>query len=298
MQINRLFEIIYILLDKKTVTSKELSKRFEVSTRTIFRDIETLSAAGIPVYMSKGKGGGISLLPEFILNKTVLTEDEKDNILASLKAVHAVSFRENDTALNKLGSLFGESDTDWIEVDFSYWANAKNEKDLFNELRTSIRSKKRVTFSYASGKGKTTVRVVEPLKLCFKSSAWYLYGYCKMRCDYRFFKLRRIKNLSGLEERFLRQSPGQIFNEKEVFQDELIELKMKLSPQMAYRVYDEFDSYEEQTDGSFIATIRYPKGEWIIYYVASFGEFAEVLEPESIRNDMKIKLKKMLNSYL
>ena len=107
MQINRLFEIIYILLDKKTVTSKELADRFEVSTRTIYRDIETLSISGIPIYMSKGRGGGISLLPTFILNKTVITDEEKENILSSLKAVSAVGFSKTDTALTKLSSLFG-----------------------------------------------------------------------------------------------------------------------------------------------------------------------------------------------
>ena len=73
VQINRLFEIVYILLEKQTVTAAELSQRFEVSSRTIYRDVETLSQAGIPIYMSKGKGGGISLLPDFILNKAVLT---------------------------------------------------------------------------------------------------------------------------------------------------------------------------------------------------------------------------------
>ena len=101
MQINRLFEIIYILLDKKTVTSKELAELFEVSSRTIYRDIETLSSAGIPVYMSKGKGGGISLLPGFVLNKAVITDEEKEDILSSLKAVNAVNLGKTDTALQQ-----------------------------------------------------------------------------------------------------------------------------------------------------------------------------------------------------
>ena len=119
MQINRLFEVVYILLDKKTVTAKELAERFEVSSRTIYRDIETLSSAGIPVYMSKGKGGGISLLPDFVLNKAVLTDEEKEDILSSLKAVKAVNLSKTDTALKKLSSLFGESNTDWIGNEVS-----------------------------------------------------------------------------------------------------------------------------------------------------------------------------------
>jgi len=185
MQINRLFEIIYILLDKKRVTSKELAEQFEVSARTIYRDIEILSSAGIPVYMSKGKGGGISLLPEFVLNKAVLTDQEKTNILSSLKAVSAVKFNETDTALRKLNNLFGESNTDWIEVDFSSWAAAQNETETFNIIKAAILGRRIISFSYASAKGQQTTREAEPLKLCFRSGAWYLYGYCRLRCDCR-----------------------------------------------------------------------------------------------------------------
>ena len=298
MQINRLFEIVYILLDKKTVTSKELAERFEVSTRTIYRDIETLSSSGIPVYMSKGKGGGISLLPAFVLNKAVITDEEKENILSSLKAVNAVSFSKTDTALTKLSSLFGESNTDWIEVDFSSWANPQSETETFNTIKSAILGKIIISFFYASAKGQQTAREVEPLKLCFKSGSWYLYGYCKSRCDFRFFKLRRIRELCLSEQNFQRKSPNQIFSKENVFQEEYVKLKLKLSAQVAYRVYDEFDSYEQQEDGSFIAEISYPKGEWIFYYVASFGEDCEVLSPEEVRLDVKTKLKNALKNYL
>lgn len=298
MQINRLFEIVYILLDKKLVTSKELAKRFEVSTRTIYRDIDTLSSAGIPVYMSKGKGGGISLLSDFILNKTILTEEEKNNILSSLKAVNSVNLSETDNALEKLSSLFGETNTDWIEVDFAAWYNADEEKNLFCNLKSAILHKNTVSFSYSSGKGENTNRHVCPLKLCFKGQSWYLYGYCKKRCDNRFFKLTRIKELSILDETFQKKAPSQIFSEKKILNDELIVLKLKLSKKMAYRVYDEFITYIELEDGSFIAEIMYPKGEWIFNYIASFGEDCEVLSPEEIRHEIKIKLQKILNNYL
>lgn len=298
MQINRLFEIVYILLDKKTVTSKELAERFEVSPRTIYRDIETLSFAGIPVYMSKGKGGGISLLPDFVLNKAVITDGEKEDILSSLKAVNAVNLNKTDTALKKLSSLFGESNTDWIEVDFSSWANVQNETETFNTIKSAILGKRIISFSYDSAKGQQTSREVEPLKLCFKSGAWYLYGYCKSRCDFRFFKLRRIRELCISEHNFQRKSPNQIFSNKNVFQEEYVKLKLKLSAEVAYRVYDEFDRYEQQEDGSFIAEINYPKGEWIFYYITTFGSHCEVLEPEDVRNDVKAELQNTLKHYL
>ncbi|MBN7771785.1 helix-turn-helix transcriptional regulator [Clostridium aminobutyricum] len=297
MQINRLFEIVYILMDKKTITAKALAERFEVSTRTIYRDVETLSCAGIPVYMSKGKGGGISLLPDFVLNKTVLTDEEKEEILASLKAVSAVHLSETDTALKKLSCLFGESNTDWIEVDFSSWANIQNETETFHTVKSAILEKKMIRFSYANVKGESSNREVEPLKLCFKGGAWYLFGFCRLKQGERFFKLRRIRKLEVLEDYFIRKSPSQIFLEDTSFHEEFVTLKLRLSQKVAFRVYDEFDSYEEQKDGSFIAEIHYPKGEWIFYYVTSFGEHAEVLGPIDVRNDVKTKLQNTLKQY-
>ena len=298
MQINRLFEIIYILLERKTVTARELATHFEVSVRTIYRDIEILSTAGIPVYMSKGKGGGISLLPDFVLNKTVLTDDEKKNILSSLRAVNAINLPKTDTALQKLSTLFGESNTDWIEVNFSSWANAEEECKTFDMIKSAILIKKVISLSYSNAKGEQTVRKVEPLKLCFKSGAWYLYGYCKIKYDYRFFKLKRIKNLIITDEGFSRMPPSRIFSQDHIFQGEYITLKLKLSSKVAYRVYDEFDNYKQLEDGSFLVEISYPKGKWISSYISTFGSDCEVLEPQYIRDEIKNELQKTLNYYL
>lgn len=298
MQINRLFKIIYMLLDRKTITAQELAQLFEVSTRTIYRDIETLSAAGIPIYMSKGKGGGISLLSDFVLNKTVLTDQEKIELLASLKAVSSVDFSETDTVLKKLSSFFGDMDTDWIEVDFTSWYNAGDEKELFYILKAAILSKKTISFDYANTKGEQISREVYPLKLCFKGQSWYVYGFCKTRVDYRFFKLRRIKNLSVLQENFNQKAPTQIFNIKNSFDEEFITLQLKVSKEMAYRVYDEFNTYKQLPDGSFIGEVYYPKGEWLFSYIASFGEHCEVIAPAEIRLDIKQKFQKTLDHYL
>ena len=121
MKGNRLFEIIYILLDKKTVKAKDLAEHFEVSQRTIYRDIEALSEAGVPIYMTKGKGGGISLLSDFILNKTVLSKEEKKEIIAAMQGFNAVNKNEFNGALSKINSFLGENNENWIEVDFSNW---------------------------------------------------------------------------------------------------------------------------------------------------------------------------------
>lgn len=298
MQINRLFEIVYILLEKRKVTAKELAERFEVSPRTIYRDIEILSGAGIPIYMSKGKGGGVSLLSEFVLNKTVITEKEKEEILSALKAVDAVRLGEEDSTLRKLGSLFGESRFDWIEVDFGFWSDGKKEEALFRNIKEAIIGKKTIRFSYAGVKGKETEREVEPLKLCFKGESWYLYGYCRKREDCRFFKLKRIRKLEITEETFMRSCEEQVLKrQRENYQQETIKLKLKIAGEAAYRVYDEFEDYKQMEDGSFLVEIRFPKGVWMFYYLISFGEDLEVLEPGEVREQLRTELSKILDKY-
>ena len=297
MQINRLFEIIYILLQKQNVTAKELADKFEVSTRTIYRDVETLSSAGIPIYMSRGKGGGISLLPDFVLDKAVMTDEEKENILSSLRAVSAVDLSDENKTLQKFSSLLGESYADWIEVDFSSWGNYNDETVLFQTLKTVIFKKKAVEFQYSNVKGEQSTRRVEPLKLCFKGGAWYLYGYCKDRLDYRFFKLRRIKKLEVTCDEVEHKAPSRVLTMENYFNQECVRLKLHLSYEMAYRVYEEFEHYEKQQDGSFIAEIDYPKGEWIFYYILTFGRHCKVLEPADIREEVKLQLHDMINFY-
>ncbi len=298
MQINRMFEIIYILIDKKTVTARELAQRFEVSQRTIYRDVEALSSAGIPVFMSKGKGGGISLLDDFVLNKAVLTEEEKTDILSSMKAVDAINLNATDSALKKLSSLFGENNSDWIEVDFSSWYNSEQESETFNNIKSAIISKKIINFTYSSGKGERTSRQVQPLKLCFKGVSRYLYAYCTLRQDFRFFKLSRIKDIVITEKHFERIVTSPIFNTDNMIKVQYITLKLKISPNMAFRIYDEFDNYTREPDGSFIIQTIYPESKWLFSYIASFGSNCEVLEPLDIRNSIKEELQKTLKNYL
>ncbi len=123
MQINRFFEIVYILLEKKSVTAQELAERFEVSTRTIYRDIELLSGAGIPIYTVQGKGGGISLLDNFVLDKAIITEEEQEQILLALSSLSETQQKDVGNIFSKLCGLFNKSGTDWIEIDFGYWNN-------------------------------------------------------------------------------------------------------------------------------------------------------------------------------
>lgn len=192
MQISRLFEIVYILLGKKSVTAKELAEHFGVSARTIYRDVETLSGAGIPVYMSKGKGGGISLLDSFVLSKSMLSESEQTEILTALSALRSVNYAESQNALSKLSGIFGKASQNWIKVNFSQWHGFDKK---FETIKEAIFSKKVISFDYHGRWKEKTSKLVEPLQLRFNVNAWYLYAFCTKRQDMRTFKISRMETV-------------------------------------------------------------------------------------------------------
>ncbi len=299
MLLGRLFEIVYILMERERVTAKELAAHFEVSIRTIYRDIETLSASGIPVYMSKGKGGGISILPNFVFDKSLITEEEKREVLASLQAIETVGLEETTTsALEKLKSVFGMKGSDWIEVDFGFWSDGKKEADIFKILKTAILKKMEISFQYIGIHNTTTDRIIEPLKLVFKGASWYLYGYCQLRKDYRFFKLKRIKELKVLNLQFQRIAPDHVLNEN-LYSEKgnMIHLKLKIDPKEAFRVYDDFTNYTLLEDGSFLVEDTVNDNEWLIYHLISYGEHLKIIEPFELKERLKEKLKRILEGY-
>lgn len=299
MQIARLFKIVYILMDKKSVTASELAARFEVSTRTVYRDIDVLAAAGIPVYSSKGKGGGIRLTDSFVLNKSLLSENEQNDILAALVAMGAARYPGGAEVLDKLGSIFKKSASHWIEVDFSDWSHEDNE--TFELLKNAILNKKLATFDYYSSYGEKTVRTVEPLLLWFKHKNWYLKAFDREKQDERVFKLSRLKRLSLTGEAFEpRTRPENTDVPREKRHTEMVTVRLKVDASQLYRVYDEFDEsmIQRADDGSFICEATFPEDEWVYGFILSFGHFAKVLEPAHIRDSVKERLKNSMSLYL
>ncbi len=299
MQVNnRLFEIIYILIQKKKVTAKELAEKFEVSTRTIYRDIETLSSANIPIYASKGKEGGIGILDEYILNKTILSEEEQNQILFALQGMKKVRGQDEKNILEKLSTLFNKKVNDWIKIDFSHWGEGNEQEEQFDTIKSAILNKQVIQFIYYNAKGEESKRMVEPLQIWFKDKAWYLISYCRNKQDYRIFKMARVKECKTLEEHFERELPKEENEEK--YPLKMIQLELEISQNMAYRVYDEFERNQitKKEDGNFMVKIECPENEWVYGYILSFGEYAKVLNPGYAKNIIKDKLQKTLKNYL
>jgi predicted DNA-binding transcriptional regulator YafY len=171
------------------VTAPELAKQFDVSVRTIYSDIDTLSANGIPIYCVQGKGGGISIMDHYSIDKTILSDSEQNQVLMALQSVNATGQIDIENSISKLASVFKKNVNNWIEIDFTGWEQNSRDKETFAIIKNSIRNSTAISFSYFSNKGVETKRIVEPCKLMFKGTQWYLYAYCRKRKDYRFFKL-------------------------------------------------------------------------------------------------------------
>ena len=294
---NRLFEIIYILMNKKKITAKELADKFEVSTRTIYRDIETLSRANIPIYMEKGKGGGIKLLEEYVLNKSVLSEEEQNQILFALQGMKKVRGQDKKDILEKMSTIFNKKINEWIKIDFSNWGKNSEQEERFEMIKEAILNKNMIEFIYYNSNGEKSKRIVEPLQIWFKDKSWYLISYCKLKEDYRIFKIARIKEIKILEEHFERELPKEEKEEKYNFKSIILELE--ISKEMSYRVYDEFESEEitKKENGNFIIKVEYPENEWVYSYILSYGEYIKVLSPDRAKNIIRNKLQKMIENY-
>ena len=297
MRESRLFRIVYYLLQNGKATAPELAQKFEVSIRTIYRDVDSISSAGIPIYATQGKGGGISILNDYTLDKSLFSEQEQEQMLTALQGMVATTEKNSNELLTKLSGLFQIKSTNWIEVDFSDWAHRTPQQDTFNIIKEAIFQKRVISFCYFSGKGNKEKRNVRPIRLVFKSKSWYLYSFCLLRNDYRFFKLTRIKELEMLSETFTQDfTPTK--NEKQLQVENTAAVKLKFDRQAAFRVYDEFtDSITEDSQGNLYVQIDLPDNEVLYSYVMSFSDSVEVIEPQSIREQMKKRLQKMQEKY-
>ena len=301
MKINRLLEISLVLLNKGSVTAKELAERFEVSTRTIYRDVDILSTAGIPVYTNKGNGGGISILDNFSINKTVLNEGERDSLLLALKTLQSTKYPEIDKVLDKIGAVFKQSPAaDWVDINFSPWGSGPNAENKLLNIKMAILGCHVITFDYINANGIKSQRTAEPLQLRYNGQAWYMSAYCRTRQQVRTFRLSRIKNLVVTDKAFTRRPvENAVEEEPEPVPQRDVTLKLRFRPEHLYRVFDDYDEEKitRNPDGSYDVMVTFPEDEWVYGYILSFGNYVEVLEPQHIRNIITDRMRKTLAIY-
>ncbi len=321
--LNRLLGMIYILMNRGTVTATELAERFEVSVRTVYRDVETLSMAGIPVYTRKGKNGGISLTEQFVLDKMLVTKEEQTRILSALESLKETGAFKEEEILLKLGDFFRTKPLNWVSIDFSDWSGRRAE--LYEQLRESILSHKVLIFDYYGQYGGMSHREAEPLQLLFKEYTWYLRAFCRTRQEMRLFKVLRMKRVQMLEEGFIPRkeedlpavnlcssSVGQMeamtlegepergasYSQQEAA-GSISDIVMWIHQKEAYRVYDRFEEEEITvlSDGHFQVHMRCRLDDWVYGMILSFGPSAKVLAPENVREEIKRRICAMEKMY-
>lgn len=300
MKLNRLLEITILLLNRKSVTASELAERFGVSLRTIYRDVEVLSTSGVPVYTTQGAGGGISILEGFSLDRATLSDSEKDNLLFALRTLQTTRHPEIDAVLEKLGALFHNSASDWISIDFSPWGSDPNQEDKFLQIKTAVLQRRVIAFDYINARNQRSSRLVEPLRLCYKSQAWYLVGFCRERRASRVFRISRIKRLRLTETCFTR-APGPPAEQRaeENGMSPSVHLVLRFTEQALYRLYDDYDDdvLRDNADGTYTVEVDFPEDEWVYGYILSFGPYVEVLAPAHIRGIVRERAQKILARY-
>lgn len=300
MHESRLFKILYYLLEKGQATAPELASKFEVSVRTIYRDIDVMSSAGIPVYAAAGRDGGIKLYDDFIISKALLSESDIQDIFIGLQSLSAAQYSDHEGTLEKLGALFKKTNTDWIEIDFSRWgACVQKEHEIFSLLKISVLKRQEIVFCYYNSRGEVSERRCRPIKLLYKDRSWYLFGFCCKRNDYRLFRVSRMRSLK-LTEVMFDEIPHDNLNIWPLPEDMevLNEIELRFPLDMGHRVLDIFS--EEaiiQNDQQFIVKASLPRNEWLYEMLLSFGEKVEIVHPISLIKEIIERCEKALSHH-
>lgn len=301
MQIERLIQMIFYMIDSEHATAQELADYFGVSTRTIYRDINTLTLAGIPILSTKGTGGGISLMEGYTLDRSLLSKEDQQNIYQGLHILKATKYPNAEIALGKISSVFRKTiESKWLEVDFSYWGSDETEKIKISDLQYAILNKHVLSFTYFNTELQRSERFIEPLRLVFKSHAWYIVGYCHSAKEIRMFRISRMKDVIVTSETFVRRLPPEYsFISKEETKYDLLVFKLKFSSEMAHRIYDEFQESQVTLceDGGYLVTVQYEMSNWTIHHLLSFGKYLEVIEPESVRQTLRERALEIAQIY-
>ena len=300
MKLDRLLGILTVLLQADSITAPRLAEKFEVARRTISRDIDALCRAGIPIVTRQGRGGGISVAEGFKLDKSILTAGELSEIVAALRGIGTVS---DQSAVERLLCKLSARDNavvslrEPIVIDLSsHYKSSLKEK--IRLIKGAILKAHPIAFDYYSEKG-ITHRVVEPAVVVFQWAAWYVFGYCTMRQDFRLFKLQRLWELSVRSENF---APREVPAEKRDLFAALPDDKKLVAlfdPRMKYRLIETYglDCYTEIETGQLRLEIGYTHQDYMVSWLLGFGGSAMVVEPREIACALREAAKKMIKAY-
>lgn len=308
MKIERLLAMTIMLLNRRKVTAKELSEYFGVSVRTIYRDVETLNHSGIPVVSWQGYEGGFCISDNYKLSRQLLTFDDMLSILTTLKGINkTLKNRDIDNSIEKISALIPEdkeeayqTHSDSFIIDISPWGANEIHEQVVQTVHQAIGNSLLISFKYVGANGKESERIVEPHTLVMKSFSWYLLAFCKLRNEFRVFRLQRMHNVEISNEHFVRREVAYaeyFMTDNDKRKREIVSIKFNKN--VKQRITEIFNNNQLtiKSDGSIIVEFETPIDDWIYSLILNFGENAEVLSPEYLRVEVAKKIKKMNKIY-
>lgn len=308
MKIDRLVSIIMILLERERIGAQELAEMFEVSSRTIYRDVDAINMAGIPILSTPGVGGGFEIMQNYKVDKKVFSNADLSSILMGLSSLSGM-IREEElvNALAKVKSFVPADKAKDIElkmnqiyIDLSPWMGNQNIQSYLKLIQTALQDNKVLGFHYIDHHGNATVRIVEPYQLVLKNSHWYLQGYCRAREDFRLFKLSRMSRLQIKEETFIPRD----YQRPQLYLNEIVSsiqttIRLRIHQSIMDRILD-YCTFEDLTpDGAehYIVDLPFIENDYYYDILLSLGDQCECLEPEHIRTRFKQRIKKVAALY-
>jgi predicted DNA-binding transcriptional regulator YafY len=308
MKVDRLVSIIMILLDKERIGAQELADMFEVSPRTIYRDIDAINMAGIPVRSTSGVGGGFEIMQKYKLDKHVFSTADLSAILMGLSNLSSI-MRGNElvNALAKVKSFIPADRAKDIElkanqicIDLSPWMGNRNIQPYLESIKTALQESRLLSFEYIAHHGNKTTRTVEPYQLVLKSSHWYLQGYCHKRNAFRLFKLSRMSNLQIQEEVFApRDYEKPQLDFADILETMQTRIKIRIHKSVMDRMLDycAYEDFSPDGDEHFIVDFPFLENEYNYDILLSFGDKCECLEPSHVRAELKQKIQEIAALY-
>lgn len=299
MKMERLIGILSILLQRDRVTAPELAEQFEVSRRTIQRDIGTLCRAGIPISTNQGTDGGISIMEGYRVDRTVLTAPEMQAILAGLRSLDSVSgTRRYAQLMEKLstGTNGLVSSGTHMLIDLSSWYKTSLPPKI-ELIQEAIEQHHTICFTYFSPK-EQSVRTVEPYYLVFHWSTWYVWGWCGLRQDFRLLKLNRMADLTTGAPFPPRSSPLPNLEPERIFPVKY-QVTVLFDPVCRWRLVEEYgvDCFTVEPDGRLRFTGGFPNADSVLSWVLTFGDKAELLEPKELRERLGVLTQAIADRY-
>ncbi|MBV7390505.1 YafY family transcriptional regulator [Enterococcus sp. ALS3] len=308
MKVNRLVSIIILLLDKKRISAQELAETFEVSPRTIYRDIDAINLAGIPIRSTPGVGGGFEIMKNYKLDNKVLSSSDISAILTGLSSFSNMLHQDSLAhTLAKIKSFIPadhaqeiELRTNQIQIDLSPWMVNPNIQADLKIIQQALTENRELSFDYIDRHGNKSNRTAEPYQLVLKGNHWYWQGYCLKRNDYRLFKIVRMSNLKLSEQSF---TPKNYQNPVLDFTDILSTIQTNIKLRIHRSVMDQvleycpFENFSSDGEDHYLVNFPFIENDFYYNILFSFGSHCECIEPLQVRNEIKKRINQLADLY-